>query len=173
MRPWAGRGRTVAAGRDAAARDHVRARRGWPAGTPADGDRGVPAANHGRTTDTRALTSLLHVQERRKRKTYTNHLLRVTIRILSHYRVADPDVACAALLHDAVENHAGDIIPAAPGRRPSRCWPSGSAHTPPPWSPRSPTPNGSLAVTSTSSIASTSSPAWPGACHHRHRTAPD
>jgi hypothetical protein len=37
--------------------------------------------------------------------------LRVTIRILSHYRVTDPDVACAALLHDAVEDHAGDIAP--------------------------------------------------------------
>jgi hypothetical protein len=34
-----------------------------------------------------------------------------TIRILVHYRVADPDVACAALLHDAVEDHAADIAP--------------------------------------------------------------
>jgi hypothetical protein len=32
-------------------------------------------------------------------------------RILSHYRVADPDVACAAVLHDAVEDHAEDIAP--------------------------------------------------------------
>ena len=40
-----------------------------------------------------------------------------TIRILVHYRVADPDVACAALLHDAVEDHAADIAPTA-GRRP-------------------------------------------------------
>jgi (p)ppGpp synthase/HD superfamily hydrolase len=37
--------------------------------------------------------------------------LRVTIRILSHYRVTDADVACAALLHDAVEDHADDIAP--------------------------------------------------------------
>jgi (p)ppGpp synthase/HD superfamily hydrolase len=38
----------------------------------------------------------------------------VTIRILSHYRARDPDVACAALLHDAVEDHADGI---APGRQ--------------------------------------------------------
>ncbi len=31
--------------------------------------------------------------------------------ILSHYRVTDPDVACAALLHDAIEDHAEDITP--------------------------------------------------------------
>ena len=34
-----------------------------------------------------------------------------TIRILVHYWVADPDVACAALLHNAVEDHAADIAP--------------------------------------------------------------
>ena len=31
--------------------------------------------------------------------------------ILSHYRVTDPDVACAALLHDTVEDHAGEVAP--------------------------------------------------------------
>jgi len=40
-----------------------------------------------------------------------NHLLRVAIRIISHYQAADPDLACAALLHDAVEDHAGDLAP--------------------------------------------------------------
>ncbi len=35
----------------------------------------------------------------------------MTIRILSRYRVTDPDVACAALLHDAVEDHAAEIAP--------------------------------------------------------------
>ena len=53
--------------------------------------------------------------DRRQREPYLNHLLRVTIRILSHYRVTDPDVACAALLHDAVEDHAAGI---ASGGRP-------------------------------------------------------
>jgi (p)ppGpp synthase/HD superfamily hydrolase len=45
------------------------------------------------------------------RRRHNSHLLRVTIRILSGYRVADPDVACAALLHDSVEDHAEDIAP--------------------------------------------------------------
>jgi (p)ppGpp synthase/HD superfamily hydrolase len=40
-----------------------------------------------------------------------------TIRILVHYRVADPDVACAALLHDVVEDQRPTSPPAA-GRRP-------------------------------------------------------
>jgi hypothetical protein len=42
---------------------------------------------------------------------YVSHLLRVAIRIISHYRVRDAEVACAALLHDAVEDHAGDLAP--------------------------------------------------------------
>ena len=70
-----------------------------------------PAADRARIGDAAALASRLHARDRRQREPYANHLLRVTIRILSHYRVADPDVACAALLHDAVEDHAEDITP--------------------------------------------------------------
>lgn len=74
------------------------------------------AADRGRAQDALALASLLHASDQRQREPYANHLLRVTIRILSHYRVTDPDVACAALLHDAVEDHAADI---APGGQPA------------------------------------------------------
>ncbi len=55
------------------------------------------------------MISRLHTQDRRQREPYANHPLRVTIRILSHYRIPDPDVTCAALLHDTVEDHAEDI----------------------------------------------------------------
>jgi HD domain len=72
-----------------------------------------PAADRARADDALALASQLHARDRRQREPYANHLLRVTIRILSHYRVPDADVACAALLHDAVEDHAEDM---APGR---------------------------------------------------------
>ncbi len=48
-----------------------------------------PAADHGRAADALALASRLHAADRRQREAYANHLLRVTIRILSHYRVAD------------------------------------------------------------------------------------
>lgn len=70
-----------------------------------------PAADQARAQDALALASRLHAADRRQREPYANHLLRVAIRILSHYQVTDPDVTCAALLHDAVEDHARDITP--------------------------------------------------------------
>ena len=70
-----------------------------------------PAADRGRAAGALALASRLHAADRRQREPYANHLLRVAIRILSHYRVTDSDVACAALLHDAVEDHAEGIAP--------------------------------------------------------------
>ena len=57
------------------------------------------------------LAARLHAADRRQREPYVNHLLRVAIRILSHYNVRDADVACAALLHDAVEDHAAELAP--------------------------------------------------------------
>ena len=51
----------------------------------------------------------LHAGDRRQREAYACHPLRVTIRILSRHRVADADVACAALLHDTVEDHAAEL----------------------------------------------------------------
>ena len=61
------------------------------------------------------LAARLHAGDRRDREPYLNHLLRVAIRIISHYGVHDPDVICAALLHDAVEDHP-DELAAADGR---------------------------------------------------------
>ena len=57
------------------------------------------------------LASGLHARDRRQREPYVNHLLRVATRIVSYYGVRDPDVICAALLHDAVEDHASDLAP--------------------------------------------------------------
>jgi HD domain len=57
------------------------------------------------------LAARLHAADRREREPYVNHLLRVTIRVMSHYGVRDADVACAALLHDAVEDHAAELAP--------------------------------------------------------------
>jgi hypothetical protein len=70
-----------------------------------------PAADRDRARDALALAGWLHAADRRQREPYTNHLLRVAIRILSHYRVTDPDITCAALLHDAVEDHAAGLAP--------------------------------------------------------------
>jgi hypothetical protein len=55
------------------------------------------------------LAARLHAADRREREPYVNHLLRVAIRIMSHYGVRDTDVICAALLHDAVEDHANEL----------------------------------------------------------------
>ena len=44
----------------------------------------------------------------RQREPYVNHLLRVTIRIVTQYRVRDAEMVRTALLHDAVEDH-GDL----------------------------------------------------------------
>ncbi len=70
-----------------------------------------------------ALAGRLHVADRRQREPYVNHLLRVAIRIIRYYGVRDADVVCAALLHDAVEDHpaelaaGGDQRAAAGGRQ--------------------------------------------------------
>jgi hypothetical protein len=55
------------------------------------------------------LAARLHAADRREREPYLNHLLRVAIRIMSHYGVHDTGVICAALLHDAVEDHAAEL----------------------------------------------------------------
>jgi hypothetical protein len=61
------------------------------------------------------LAARLHADDRREREPYVNHLLRVAIRIMSHYGVRDTDVICAALLHDAVEDHPAELAASAPG----------------------------------------------------------
>ena len=63
------------------------------------------------------LAGRLHAGDRREHEPYVNHLLRVAIRIMSHYGVRDTDVVCAALLHDAVEDHAAEL--AEDGGRPA------------------------------------------------------
>jgi (p)ppGpp synthase/HD superfamily hydrolase len=68
-----------------------------------------PEADQLRLNRALSLAAQLHAADRRAREPYVNHLLRVAIRIMSHYGVRDGDVVCAALLHDAVEDHASDL----------------------------------------------------------------
>ena len=68
-----------------------------------------PEADRRRMERALDLAARLHAGDRRDAEPYINHLLRVAIRIMSHYRVRDADVVCAALLHDAVEDHAADL----------------------------------------------------------------
>ena len=74
---------------------------------------GFAPADRDRVQQALALASRLHAADRRQNEPYLNHLLRVAIRVISHYRAADPDLACAALLHDAVEDHATELAPGA------------------------------------------------------------
>ena len=71
----------------------------------------LPAADRDRVLAAMGWMARLHAGDRRQREPYACHPLRVAIRILSHYRVADADVACAALLHDTVEDHAAELAP--------------------------------------------------------------
>ena len=68
-----------------------------------------PEADRRRMQGALDLAARLHADDRRDREPYVNHLLRVAIRIMSHYRVRDADVVCAALLHDAVEDHPAEL----------------------------------------------------------------
>jgi hypothetical protein len=72
---------------------------------------GLPDADRVRVDSACSFMSVAHAGDRRQREPYASHPLRVAIRILSpgHYGVRDSDVACAALLHDTVEDHADDI----------------------------------------------------------------
>jgi (p)ppGpp synthase/HD superfamily hydrolase len=70
-----------------------------------------PPAERPRLDRALTLAARLHASDRRQHEPYINHLLRVAIRIISYYGVRDPDVICAALLHDAVEDHAGELAP--------------------------------------------------------------
>jgi len=68
-----------------------------------------PEADRRRMERALDLAARLHADDRRDTEPYVNHLLRVAIRIMSHYRVRDADVVCAALLHDAVEDHPAEL----------------------------------------------------------------
>jgi len=71
----------------------------------------LPERDRARARQALELAARLHEGDRRQREPYVNHLLRVAIRIITYYGVTDADVICAALLHDAVEDHAAGLVP--------------------------------------------------------------
>jgi hypothetical protein len=75
-----------------------------------------PEADRRRMEQALDLAARLHAGDRRDGEPYINHLLRVAIRIMSHYRVRDADVVCAALLHDAVEDHPAELAGSGAGQ---------------------------------------------------------
>jgi hypothetical protein len=74
----------------------------------------LPDEDQRRLNQALDLAARLHAADRREREPYINHLLRVAIRIMSHYGVRDTDVISAALLHDAVEDHPAELAASFP-----------------------------------------------------------
>jgi (p)ppGpp synthase/HD superfamily hydrolase len=74
----------------------------------------LPAPDRRIVSDAMNWATSLHEGQRRTREPYANHLLRVTLRILCYYRVSDPQVLVAALLHDAVEDQPWAVIERTP-----------------------------------------------------------
>lgn len=70
----------------------------------------LPAADRRTVADAADWAARLHAGQRRTREPYLNHLLRVTLRILCYYRITDPDLLVAALMHDSVEDQPWAMI---------------------------------------------------------------
>ena len=68
-----------------------------------------------RVVDALELAADLHRDDRYGREPYLSHLLRVAIRIISHYEVRDTDLVVAGLLHDSVEDHPRELAGEQPG----------------------------------------------------------
>lgn len=69
-----------------------------------------PEEDARRMQDALRLAEVLHADDRHKDLPYVYHVVRVAVRIALYLEVKDPDILCAALLHDSVEDHPEEII---------------------------------------------------------------
>jgi len=51
-----------------------------------------------------------HKDQKRTNGPYIDHILRVMLRVISHYGIDDPDILTAALLHDSIEDQRDKIV---------------------------------------------------------------
>jgi len=51
-----------------------------------------------------------HKDQQRTNGPYLDHILRVSLRVLCHYGIKDPDILAAALLHDSIEDQCYKIV---------------------------------------------------------------
>jgi len=92
-----------------------------------------PGPDQRRLNQALDLAGRLHAADRRDREPYVNHLLRVAIRIISHYGVHDTDVICATTRWRITPP---SWPPAAADQMRSRCWRRSSGRGWPGLSPR-------------------------------------
>lgn len=59
----------------------------------------------------------LHANDTRTNGHYSDHLMRVALRIMDHYEIDDPSIIAAALLHDSIEDHPKDLVLMLTGER--------------------------------------------------------
>jgi hypothetical protein len=60
----------------------------------------------------------LHANDVRTNGHYTDHLMRVTLRLLEDFKIKDPDLIAAGPLHDVLEDHPRDLVLALTGEKP-------------------------------------------------------
>ena len=63
-----------------------------------------------RINEALALALYLHLPQTRGENPYSTHILRVSSRIIHHFKVTDPEIIIAALLHDAVEDQSKRLL---------------------------------------------------------------
>ena len=64
----------------------------------------LPEGDRGAVSGAARWAARLHEGQCRSREPFINHPVRVTLRMMCHYQVIDPEVLIAGLLHDVVED---------------------------------------------------------------------
>lgn len=62
----------------------------------------------------------LHANDKRTNGNYTDHLMRVTLKMLEDFKIKDPNIISAGPLHDVLEDHPFDLALALTGNMPSK-----------------------------------------------------
>jgi len=62
----------------------------------------------------------LHANDERTNGHYTDHLMRVTLRMLEDFKIRDPNLIAAGPLHDVLEDHPRDLVLALTGEKPEK-----------------------------------------------------
>ncbi len=70
----------------------------------------LPIEDYQRINEALTLALYAHLPQTRGEHPYSTHILRVSARIIHHFKVKDPDIIIAALLHDIIEDQARRML---------------------------------------------------------------